>query len=164
MVTCQNVSKLSCPHFLWQGNPCVLPASADGELSFGYYLRHEPWHDHYRGQAAEASSKGHYMAAPGTRDLKRGVAALQEQVLVLKAVHEGLPGQKKLYPAVAGVLDHALSKALGRGPRFCKHVLEPPVVNRQTVIRVHEREVPDLGALVEVRNSGTGYLQERLRQ
>jgi len=77
-----------------------------------------------------------------------------------------LPSQVKLEPAVITALEKApreASEILGGVAPFCQ-ILEQPLtkrpVDRPTIVRIDQAQVPQLRALVEVRYAGRGDLDE----
>ena len=63
-----------------------------------------------------------------------------------------------------GVPGHAHRRRGVLAEELGEHLVAEPEVDRPAVVRVHQRQVPELAALVDVRHPGAGELQRQLHQ
>ena len=102
------------------------------------------------------------------RDGERLVAALGEQRGTLGAEPQQRRDERELDPPALPRREHGAQRRRAVGGECGCHFVQQPCaqreIDRATVVRVDQAEVPQLRALVEIRHAGRGQFQRRLHE
>ena len=125
---------------------------------FGIERGDQARHGHHHALAAAAARKGAEMIFARAKDLQRLVGAFGEEIGMGSAQREDPRNQRELHRPVLPPVEQP-----GNGGRRQCLLLghQPPalaIIDRPAIVGVHQAEIPELGALIDVGTPGKASL------
>src|SRR5215831_3253718 len=167
----KEVSKGMMPDVRGEGDKCGLPdvGSRGRSKRAAGEGRAESRDECYGGLVAEGASEGDDVFGPGAACSQREAVAMLEEVRTNGAELESLPENEE-FDSRARELAHQFAckaepaESFELASQTFQFFSARAVIHRSAVVGINEVQVPELGSLVNIRNTWGGQFEEQLRK